>query len=366
MKKIVTIITMLMLVSSMTGCQKENMISDEKTTVEGMKETAKETAKEETKEMETEEIAKEEVISEENLFPEFIIEETDTTVTYMNTFGEATTVTKNPKKVVVVYNSILGLWYYAGGEAMTKAGGTINVPEAALDNIDMGKTSELSVEAVVALEPDLVILASNVNSQVELAPVLKEMGIETMLINTSDGAFLRFQENAYLFSKINESEEAYKAKIEPILASINKTVAEAKETTTSPKVAIMFASKKSIRLESEAALTGEIVEILGGKNILQQEDIAAEGETRVAFSIETLVASNPEVIMIATMGNIEACKENVEAMIAENPVWNEVDAVKNKRVHYLPKQFSVYKPNEVYAEAFLHNAKLLYPEIFGE
>mgnify|MGYP002508413396 CR=1 FL=1 len=39
-------------------------------------------------------------------------------------------------------------------------------------------------------------------------------------------------------------------------------------------------------------------------------------------------------------------------MFAENPLWNELDAVKNKQVYFLDKHLYNLKPNARWAEAY--------------
>lgn len=302
---------------------------------------------------------------DKEIYTDFIVSNTDSTVTYIDKFGLETRVTKNPDKVVIAYNSILGLWYFAGGTSLTKVKGNTNVPEEAMELLDLGSLGELSLEAIIAQEPELVILAANYEAQVAIAPSLNEMGIETMIVDVSTKSYDRFKENAYLFSLINNTENIYIERIEPILDAVDKIIDITSSSEDSPKVAAIFATSKSIKLESDLAMVGEMVNILGGSNIIDDTVVPA-GETRIEFSLEALVSQNPEVIMISTMGSVDGVKENMNKMIGENPVWMEVDAVKNNRVYYLPKELSVYKANELYAEAFEMVAEILYPDLFGE
>lgn len=300
----------------------------------------------------------------DNLYPTFILAEDDTTVTYLNQFGDATTMTKNPKKVVVTYNSLLGLWYYMGGESMTKVKGSTNVPEEAMDLMDLGSSSSISLEAIVALEPDMVLISGNIESNVAMAPSLEEMGIETMIIDAKTKSYQAFAENAYLFSKVLGTEALYNEKTAHVLEDVAAIIALAETSSTQPRVAPLFATSKSISMETDLAQVGEMVTLLGGKNILPEETLMGSGETRIPFSIEALITQNPEVILISTMGDVAAAQGTIDGMIEENPVWAEVEAVKNNRVFYLDKNLSVYKPNERYNEAFMMVAEMLYPSLF--
>lgn len=296
----------------------------------------------------------------------FIISETDCSVTYVDNFGTEREITKNPERVVIAFNSILGLWYYTGGTSLTKARGSVNVPAEAVNLVDLGSTRSLSIEAIIALEPQLVILAANINNQVAMAPILEEIGIEVMIIDTSTKSYSRFLENSLLFSKINGTEKLYEKRVGTKRRKIENIISKARDINVKPSVAVIMVTNKNMKIESADSLTGEVVHLLGGKNIIDRKDINIRGKTRMTFSIESLLFANPEIIMFSSMGSVEGCKENISRMISSNPVWSEMDAVKNNRVYYLPKEYSVYKPNENYDKAFLYIGSILYPEVFSE
>ncbi len=300
-------------------------------------------------------------LTEEEVVSDFIVSETDTNITYVNPFGIETTVSKSPEKVVILFNSILDLWYANGGEAVARVKGSTNVPEAATDLIDLGSAYSVSLESIVALEPSLVVLASNVDHQVSLADKLVDMGIETMLVDTSYLAYERFKENALLFGRINAGKVDYETSIVPVIGKVDTLIENASELE-GPTVAALFASSKRISIDTELALTGEMIDLLGGENIVTSKDLVAEGETRIPYSIEALLAKDPDMIFIATMGDIEGVKEAIDEMIEGNPAWLELSAVKSDQVYYLPKEYSVYKPNARYDEAFHYIYDLMYQE----
>lgn len=364
MKNLIHILLLATLILSLTACGRGNASENLEEPTDKIEEKSLETNAETEVIEEVTENETEASSPFENIYPAYILGESDTKVTYMDTFGKETTITKNPEKTVVLYNSLLGLWYYMGGESVAKVKGTTNVPEEAMDLVDLGSYSSVSLEAIVALEPSLVIIASNVSATVEMAANLEEMGIETMIVDSKYRSYDRFKENAYLFSKVLGTEDLFYDKTDVIIKDVQNIIDQSSTAQDQPKVAPLFVTSTSISIETDIAQVGEMVTYLNGENIFIEEDLKAEGETRIPFSIEALVTQNPEVILITTMGSVEGAQATMEAMIEENPVWMEVDAVKNGRVHYLDKDLSVYKPNQRYAEAFKMIADLLYPELF--
>ena len=77
--------------------------------------------------------------------------------------------------------------------------------------------------------------------------------------------------------------------------------------------------------------------------------------------MESILLQNPDKILIVQSGDdAEGMKKNVEKMFAENPLWNELDAVKNKQVYFLDKHLYNLKPNARWAEAYETLAEILY------
>ena len=56
----------------------------------------------------------------------------------------------------------------------------------------------------------------------------------------------------------------------------------------------------------------------------------------------------------------EGMQNNIESMFRENPLWNELDAVKNGRVYYMDKNLYGFKPNARWAEAYEQLEGILY------
>lgn len=122
-------------------------------------------------------------------------------------------------------------------------------------------------------------------------------------------------------------------------------------------VLYMRASATSIRAKgNKGNVLGEMLESFGCINIADSEESLLEN-----LSIESILLQNPDRVLIVQSGDdIEGTRENVEAMFRENPLWNELDAVKNGQVHILDKHLYNLKPNARWAEAYETLAEILY------
>jgi iron complex transport system substrate-binding protein len=128
-------------------------------------------------------------------------------------------------------------------------------------------------------------------------------------------------------------------------------------------VLIVFTSPNLISCELAESQTGEMVRMLGGVNIIDGSFF--KSNSRVNFSLERIALLDPDIILINTMGDVDACKERLLHELAANSAWAALRAVRRGRVHYLPKSLFLYKPSAHYPRAFRYLATILYPEVFG-
>jgi iron complex transport system substrate-binding protein len=350
MKRILAILlTLIMVVGAFSGCSTK---AETPAPAEPVENETEEPGENEGQEAEGNEI----------MFPELVLENTEEAVTYMDPKGNETTITKNPKRVIVLMNSILDMWYMAGGEAIGRVSGSTNVPEAAIELTDLGKITSLNLEMILSLEPELIVISSTYSASEDVKKLADENGIECALIDSSVEPYKSFEKTLYLFALMNGTEEKFMTDIEKIVEDCDAIIEKANEVEEKPSAAILFTSTKSIKLNSDITLTGDMFKLMGGENIAM--DAVEKGAKYVDYSFEVMLQKDPDFILITTMGNEEACKANFEENVATKDAWATLTAVKEGNVYYMPKDLFMYKPNARYAEAFEYLGKIIYPSVF--
>ncbi|MCM1988721.1 ABC transporter substrate-binding protein [Oceanirhabdus seepicola] len=349
MKKLVSVVlTILLAVTVFTGCGNKvnkEVADNDKTSIEN---------KESGDQKETSSGLSFDV-------PKYIISETEDSITYKDPLENEVNLKKKPERVIVLQNSILDLWYLAGGEAIARVKGETNVPEEAMDLETVGGAFSPSLEKILSLKPDLVILSSVTSKHRELKDALEENNIPALFINANNKPYKSFNETLYLFTRLTDKKDIFDSKIADIRNEID-LIKEKVEDEKKPKVAIIFSSTRSVSTELPSSLTGEILEMLNGENIVKETKV--EGATKVDFSIERIIERDPDIIFITTMGDLEKVNKRIKEDIEGNEAWGSLRAVKEGKVYYLPKELFTYKPNERYPEAVEYIAKILYPEVF--
>ena len=295
-------------------------------------------------------------------YAHLILEETETTVKFIDGIGNEKIITKNPERTVVLLNSILDLWYLAGGEAVARVTGTANVPAAAVDITDLGSHAKISLEALLELQPDLVLM-HNTDSQIKFGEILDENGVEWAVIDTGADAYTSFQENSYIFSKILGTEETFMNDVYPVIKEVEAISAKLMAEENKPTVVSLYTSGKSIKADTELATVGQMLQMIGTENIISIEDLVVEDATRIELSFETLIEKDPEHIFFIIMGDEDGAREKIKTDLESNQAWNDLTAVKNENVHYLPKDLFTYKANAQYATALKHLAEIVHPDV---
>ncbi len=262
------------------------------------------------------------------------------------------------ERVAVLLGSYADMWVLAGGEVCA-------APEDAFDDFDLplseetvnlGETKRLSLELLLSAEPDLVLASTNTAQHLEWQESLEGAGITTAYFDVS--CFEDYLRVLKVCTDITGRPERYKQYGEDIRKQIGE-IMEKHADEEARTVLFMRASATSIRAKGNGGnVFGEMLESLGCVNIADTNESLLEN-----LSAESILLQNPEFIFIVQSGDdAEGTRKNIEVMFDENPLWNELDAVKNCRVHILDKHLYNLKPNARWAEAYEKLAEILYGE----
>ena len=93
---------------------------------------------------------------------------------------------------------------------------------------------------------------------------------------------------------------------------------------------------------------------LGVNNIADECKILLDG-----ISNEEVLVKNPDYIFVSLMGNEHAAIENMNNIFS-GPIYSKLDAVKNTKYYYLPKDLFQFKPNHRWYEAYEYLVDILY------
>lgn len=291
---------------------------------------------------------------------EFGVTINEDTVSFIDGRGQEVTINKNPQRAVVLYNSFLEVWMDNGGSVVGKLEPTVGQEIPGVEDAEIiGKLGAISVEKVISLEPDLIIVNSTQKSQLELIPSFEGVGIPVIAIDYV--GLEDYLTITRLFTALNEREDLFKSNALDIVEEIDNILSVIPEEKEH-KVLLIMASAKSVTARDSTSYVGLMLEDLNTINIADESGGALSSQN---FSMEKILEEDPDFIFVQTTGSdldatIDRLKEDTEA----NPAWASLSAVKNDRYIILPKDIYMLKANLRYAEAYENLATILYPELF--
>lgn len=286
-----------------------------------------------------------------------VINEND--VVFTDSSGMETTITKYPERVIVLQNSLMEIWDQAGGKVTGRVEESEDkVVENTMSAEVVGTMGAPSLEKILSLQPDLVIISNSYTAQREMIPSFEQNNIQ--VINLDNDLLEDYYKTVRLFTAITGRNDLYENNVKNIQNEVAEIISKAPDKNY--KAVILFATSKSITVRDSNTMVGEMLKDL---NVINISDSADTGTDTKSFSLEKILEEDPDFIFVQTMGSdLGKITERLKSDALDNPAWASLTAVKEGRYIVLPKDLYLYKPNDRYPEAYEGLAKILYPETY--
>jgi iron complex transport system substrate-binding protein len=226
-------------------------------------------------------------------------------------------------------------------------------PEEALEVTSVGAMwEELPAEAILALEPDLVVAAQIISE--DQVNALRDLGLNVYW-QANPTSYEGLWENLRDFAKLTGHED----EAETLIADLKARVAAVQEkTATVPERPSVFYELDATDPSNPwTAGSGTFIDYIinqaGGTNAAS----ALEGDY-AQLSSEQLIAVNPDIILLA-----DAPYGTTSESVAERPGWDVITAVQENTIYPIdPNMMSVPGPRLV--NALEETARFVHPELF--
>ncbi len=284
-------------------------------------------------------------------------------VTFTDDLGNEVTV-DNPQRVVACMGSFANAWELAGGtlvgvsdDVLQAAGWTIASPDVAT----VGDFASVNLEAIIALDPDFVIMTSGTggrggdSSQADLRDALVGSGIPVAYFQvTTFDDYLRLMRT---FTDITGREDLYEQNAAAVEQAIDDIVAQV-PAENPPTALVLTTFSGGTRVQAPETQTGAMLADLGVNNL------AGENRSLLKdFSLEAVIEMDPDFIFVIPMGDdAEAAMRNLEEATAANPAWSSLSAVQNGRYITLDPTLYLSKPNAHWSDAY----QGLFDSLYGQ
>ena len=256
-----------------------------------------------------------------------------------------------PRRVAVASGSLAECWLLAGGDicAVTQDARErgLPVPE---DAIDLGSLKNPSLEVILSLGPELVLLSPTLNGHLQMAETLDRAGIPYACFDTeSFPDYLKLME---IFTGLTGRRDLYKTHALDMIPVVERAIAGCAAEGAS--VLLLRSSSVKIKALNSDTMVGSMLREFGCENIADDHAGLLD-----ELSLEAIVHADPDFIFITCMGDTAEAKAQIEAGFAANPLWDRLQAVQDGRCFYLEKELFHYKPNARWGESYEKLAELL-------
>ncbi|MBT7072952.1 MAG: ABC transporter substrate-binding protein [Anaerolineae bacterium] len=262
--------------------------------------------------------------------------------------------TEYPQAIVSLSASTTEILFAIGaGEQVVGRDEYSLYPEAAVEVTSIGALwGELPTEAILALEPDLVVAAQIISE--DQVQALRDLGLNVYW-QANPANYEELWENLRDFAVLTGHEE----EAENLIADLDTRVKAVQEKIMplSYQPSVFYELDATDPSAPWTAGSGTfidyIISMAGGFNAASE----LQGDY-AQISAEELIAINPYIILLA-----DALYGVTPEIVAERPGWDVITAVVNNAIYPInPNMMSVPGPRLV--DALEETAKILHPDVF--
>ena len=275
--------------------------------------------------------------------------------TFTDSEGEIVELSHKPQKTAVLFSSLAECWIEAGGEVYVTVRESVErgLVKEETELVDKGAGKTVDTEKLISLEPDFVICSADIASHRDVASALKKAKIPVAMLRMD--TFEDYLTILRTLTKITGKTENYEQFGENAKSEIEQIISGGKRENN-PKILFVrsgssYSSAKAKKADDNFA--AKILEDLGCVNIADKAETLLDN-----LSAEVILKENPQYIFVSVMGDYDNSKAYMQELLAKKE-YASLDAVKNGRVYFLPKELFQYKPCGRWAESYRYISSIL-------
>ncbi|MDD3395089.1 MAG: ABC transporter substrate-binding protein [Anaerotignum sp.] len=252
--------------------------------------------------------------------------------TVVDDLGREVTIPAKPQRILALVSARMEDLFNLGITPVGKVD-EYKIRQEGIDLPSVGSATNINIEAIYQLKPDLIIAHSR--NQGSIAEALEETGFPVYYFDpvvdteTSEDDVLMFL--ADLLGKKEEA-EAYVGQINAFAEDYKEQIA----AQTDIKTAVIIRDGDTITAAQTASGFGSVLTALGLENVVPEGLPGSSTSTFVAFDIETILEKNPDIVLVMATSNDKEENQALLTKYMNDPKWASLDAVKENRLMILP------------------------------
>lgn len=275
-------------------------------------------------------------------------------VTLTDDLGREVTISALPQRIVSMVPSNTEILFAVGaGEQVVGVTEYCDYPPEAQTREKIGGFSAktISVEKIVALEPDLVLSAGEIQQSVIEALEQAEIPVFALAPERLAGVYHNIETVGRLTGRETQAAEVV-AEMQDRVAAVTE---KSQQVPEDKRPAVFYEVwDEPLMTAGPTTFVSELIELAGGKNIF-----ADVSEEYPQVSAETVIQRDPDVVLGPDTHGEELIAENIKA----RPGWENISAVKEGRI-YLVNGDIVSRSGPRLVDALEAIARTLHPDLF--
>jgi len=206
-----------------------------------------------------------------------------------------------------------------------------------IDLPSVGAQATPDIEAIYALQPDIIIANSRQHTAMEES--LESTGATVVFVNPNlydiNPLLGRTSFVAEVLNRQAEY-ETYANRIETLCTELAAKIAPAGYATS----LVIMGGSENIQVANPGGTFGALFPSLGIENIIGWDLPGSSESTWISYDAETIIQEDPDVILLKTSSNKAADNQTILDEFLASSVWQPLSAVANGKVFILPGKAS--------------------------
>ena len=269
-------------------------------------------------------------------------------ITVVDDVGNTVTLNTEPQRIISLAPANTEILYALGlGDRVVGVTEYCNYPPEAAEKPKVGGFSDVDLEQVVGLEPDLVLATSLHTS--EVVPALQERGVPVFVADpqTVLGVLETIRTIGHITGK-DQAAGALTSHMQEGISAVQETIKDA------PRPRVFWELGPELYTAGPGSFLNDLIVMAGGENV------AADAESPwPQLSLEAIVLKDPAIVVLADHNY----GETAETVTQRSGWWN-ITAVREGRIVELTDDDIFSRPGPRIVEGLEFLAQAFHPDLF--
>lgn len=263
--------------------------------------------------------------------------------------GRTVQLSSPAKRIATLSSGDMDIALNLGATIVGRPTSFVTPPKGLEEVPQIGNAHQIDFEKLTSVKPDLLLAPLSARSNLD-----KFERLNIPVVFLSAASIQDIQKEINIVGKILNKENEANALIQKIDERI-KTYAG---KSTKVKALIVYGAPGTTLAALPNSLPGDILAKAGGVNIAKDFPASKDQPSFAELSAERIIIQNPDVIFLIAHGNPKEVQEAFEKILATDPAWKNLNAVKNSQYQVLDPNLFAANPGTKIVDALdqMYNA----------